>query len=543
MTQPKMLRSLSADIPASIVVFLVALPLCLGVALASNAPLFSGIIAGVAGGIIVGIVSKSHLSVSGPAAGLTSIVAAAIITLPSYEAFLVSVVICGIIQVAFGFLKLGVIGDYVPSSVIKAMLAAIGIILILNQFPHLLGDDSHFETDEGVKPADKGNIFSNFFNAFAHITPVALLIGGVCLALHFIWEAFVAKKQGMWKLVPAPLLVVLLGVGINWLFQQFQSGQALVGEHLVAIPKADSISSFFSFFTSPDWSALSNTKVLMTGLTIAMVASLESLLSIEAVDNLDPYKRVTPTNLELKAQGIGNIVSGLLGGLPVTSVIVRSSANVNAGAKSKISTILHGSLLLLSVAFIPQILNLIPKAALAAILVFTGYKLAKPSLFKSFYKSGWNQFLPFIITIVAILTTDLLKGVLIGMGVGLYFIVRSNFKKAVLIVNDKNNYLFRLRQHVAFLNKGIIRKELEKVPAHSYVLIDASKATFIDRDVAEEIEDYVLHAPLKKIQVELKMNPYHRQFFSPDLSILSNVVEEHKVDLDILNHEPKIESK
>lgn len=543
MTQPKLLRSFSSDVPASIVVFLVALPLCLGVALASNAPLFSGIIAGIAGGMVVGLVSKSHLSVSGPAAGLTSIVAAAIITLPSYEAFLVSVVICGILQIAFGFLKLGVIGDYVPSAVIKAMLAAIGIILILNQFPHLLGDDSHFETDEGVKQADKGNIFSNFFAAFTHITPVALLIGSVCLALHFVWESFVNKMKGNWKLIPAPLLVVVLGVGINWIFQQIQPEQALVGEHLVAIPKADSLPSFLSFFTAPDWSSITNSKVLTTGFTLALVASLESLLSIEAVDNLDPFKRVTPTNLELKAQGIGNIVSGLLGGLPVTSVIVRSSANVNAGAKSKVSTILHGALLLVSVAFIPQILNLIPKAALAAILVFTGYKLAKPSLFKTFYRQGWNQFLPFIITILAILATDLLKGVLIGMGVGLYFIVKSNFQKAVLIVNDKDKYLFRLRQHVAFLNKGIIRKELEKVPAHSYVLIDASKANFIDRDVAEEIEDYVLHAPLKKIQVELKMNPYHRQFFSPDISTLSAVVEEHKEELDILKHESKTESK
>jgi MFS superfamily sulfate permease-like transporter len=282
--------------------------------------------------------------------------------------------------------------------------------------------------------------------------------------------------------------------------------------------------------------------ILTTGLTLALVASLESLLSIEAVDDLDPYKRVTPTNLELKAQGVGNIVSGLLGGLPVTSVIVRSSANVNAGAKSKVSTILHGALLLLSVAFIPQLLNLIPKAALAAILVFTGYKLAKPSLFKSFYAKGMNQFLPFIITIVAILTTDLLKGVLIGMGVGLYFIVKSNFKRAVLIVHDNNNYLFRLRQHVAFLNKGIIRKELEKVPENAYVIIDATKATFIDRDVAEEIEDYVLHAPLKKIKVELKMNPYHHQFFSPDVSLLSQIVEENKRELSIDQHESKNET-
>ncbi|MET0461814.1 MAG: SulP family inorganic anion transporter [Chitinophagaceae bacterium] len=526
------LKSLSSDIPSSIVVFLVALPLCLGVALASNAPLFSGLIAGIVGGIVVGLLSKSHLSVSGPAAGLTAIVAAAIISLNSFEAFLVAVVIAGVLQVILGFLKAGVIGDYVPNNVIKGMLAAIGLILILNQFPHLLGDDSHFETDEGV-PQDKGNIFSNFIGAFAHITPIALLIGGVCLAVYFAWEKIVANKSGFIKLIPAPLLVVLIGVGLNTFFQN--NGSALQGEHLVIIPQASNASEFMSFFKSPDWSVIANPAVWMTGVTLALVASLESLLSIEAVDDLDPYQRVTPTNRELKAQGVGNIISGLLGGLPVTSVIVRSSANVNSGAKTKMSTILHGSLLLLCVAFIPAILNLIPKAALAAILIFTGYKLAKPSLFINFYKKGWDSFLPFVITIVAILATDLLKGVIIGIGVGLFFAFRSNFRSAVFVVNDQNKFLFRLRKDVSFLNKAIIKRKLEEVPEDSFVLIDTTRADYIDRDVIETIEDFLIAAPLKNIEVELRKSRNKEQGFH-DLVHEANagnhtIVREHDKDL------------
>lgn len=530
-------KSLSSDIPSSIVVFLVALPLCLGVALASNAPLFSGIIAGIIGGIVVGLGSKSHLSVSGPAAGLTAIVAAAIITLQSFEAFLVAVVIGGMIQVALGFLKAGVIGDYVPNNVIKGMLAAIGLILILNQFPHLLGDDSHFETDESV-PQDKGNIFSNFINAFAHVTPIALLIGGVCLAFYFVWEKLVANRKGFIKMIPAPLLVVFIGVGLNYIFQN--SGTALKGEHLVVIPQASSASEFFSFFKQPDWSFFTNSQVWVTGLTLALVASLETLLSIEAVDDLDPYQRVTPTNRELKAQGFGNIISGLIGGLPITSVIVRSSANVNAGAKTKVSTILHGTLLLLCVAFIPAILNLIPKSALASILIFTGYKLAKPSLFISFYKKGWDSFLPFVIAIVAILMTDLLKGVIIGIGVGLFFAFRSNFRSAVFVVNDNNKYLFRLRKDVSFLNKAIIKRKLEEVPENSYVFIDTTRADFIDRDVVETIEDFMIAAPLKNIDVELRRSTVKDQGFQGIVTEENGngfaIIRTHDKELKKVNH-------
>jgi MFS superfamily sulfate permease-like transporter len=512
-------KSLPNDITASIVVFLVALPLCLGVALASNAPLFSGLIAGIIGGIVVGLASKSHLSVSGPAAGLTAIVATAIITLPSFEAFLVAVVICGVLQVILGFIKAGVIGDYVPNSVIKGMLAAIGIILILKQFPHLVGYDKNFEGDESFRQPNDENTFSGLIHAFKHITPVATLIGIVCLIFHFTWEKFVAGKKGFMKLIPAPLLIVLIGIAINYFFTRNYPSSAISPEHLVSIPEASSTKEFFSFFTFPGWQYLFNKDVLVTGLVLALVASLESLLSIEAVDDLDPYQRVTPANRELKAQGLGNILSGLIGGLPVTSVIVRSSANVNAGAKTKMSTIYHGIFLLLSIAFIPAILNFIPKAALAAILIYTGYKLAKPSLFKSFYKKGWDQFLPFIITIVAILLTDLLKGVIIGIGVGLFFVLRSNFKTAVFVVHDTGKYLFRLRKDVSFLNKPIIKNKLEQVPEDSYVLIDASRADFIDKDVVETIEDFMLHAPLKNIRVELKRSMYKDQGFSSMLHL------------------------
>ncbi|MFM8255950.1 MAG: SulP family inorganic anion transporter [Bacteroidota bacterium] len=506
------IKSLPNDLTASVVVFLVALPLCLGVALASNAPLFSGIIAGVIGGIVVGLASRSHLSVSGPAAGLTAIVAGSLALLPSFEAFLLAVVIAGVMQLILGFAKAGVIGDFVPGSVIKGMLAAIGLILLINQFPHLLGDDSQFETDEGVPR--KGNIFSNFFFAFTNINTSAFIIGGLALLLNIFWEKFQKGKTGFIRFVPGPLLMVILGVALNQLFQTQNWLPALTGEHLVILPMANTPTEFFSFFTSPDWSQLGNSAVLTVAVTLALVASLETLLSIEAVDELDPYQRVTPTNRELKAQGLGNIVSGLLGGLPVTSVIVRSSANVNSGAKTKMSTIYHGTLLLLCVAFIPFLLNQIPKSALAAVLIFTGYKLAKPSLFVSFYKKGWNQFLPFVGTILAILATDLLKGVLIGIGIAIIFIIRTNFKSAIVVVNDTNKYLVRLRKDVSFLNKAILKQGLEKVPANSYVIIDVSRADFIDQDILEIIEDFQKHAPLENIKVEIKQNPFKKSIFN-----------------------------
>lgn len=507
------LKNFGADFPASIVVFLVALPLCLGIALASNAPLFSGIIAGIVGGIVIGSLSGSQLSVAGPAAGLTAIVAAAILKLPTFETFLLAVVICGALQLVFGFIKAGVIGDYVPNCVIKGMLAAIGLILILKQFPHLVGYDANYLGDESFKQSNDETTFSGIINAFKHITPVAVLIGALGLLFQFGWEKFTANKKGFIKIIPAPLIVVLIAIVINALFKN-SSGYAIDPKHIVNIPVAQSSDEFLSFFTTPEFNGFLNRDVWIAGITLALVASLETLLSIEAVDDLDPYQRVTNKERELKAQGIGNMISGLIGGLPITSVIVRSSANVNAGAKSKMSTIYHGILLLLCVAFIPGLLNLIPKSALAAVLIYTGYKLAKPSLFKAYYKKGWDQFLPFVITIAAILLTDLLIGVLIGIGVGLFFIIRSNFKTSVFIVHDHNKYLIRLRKDVSFLNKPIIKNKLEEIPENASVLIDASRADFIDKDIVEVIEDFSIHAPLKNIRVEIKRSDNKEQGFS-----------------------------
>lgn len=506
MNQRFSFRSLGADIPAAIVVFLVALPLCLGIALASNAPLFSGIIAGIIGGIVIGSLSGSQLSVSGPAAGLSAIVAAAILKLPSFEAFLLSVVICGALQIVLGYVKAGVLGDYIPNCVIKGMLAAIGLILILKQLPHLVGYDANFEGDETFSQANQENTFSALAKALRYITPVAVLIGVLSLLFQIFWEKFTQKKKGFIKIIPAPLVVVLIGVGINEFFKARGAAYAIEPQHMVSLPVAASASEFFSFFTAPDFSAIANKQVWIGGVTLALVASLETLLSIEAVDDLDPYQRVTNKERELKAQGAGNLLSGLLGGLPLTSVIVRSSANVNAGARTKASAILHGILLLSCVALIPGLLNLIPKAALAAILIYTGYKLAKPALFRYYYRKGWDQFVPFVVTILAILLTDLLVGVAIGIGVGILFVVRSNFRSAVLVVNDEQHYLFRLRKDVSFLNKPIVKNKLEEVPENASVMIDATRADFIDRDVIEVIEDFLIHAPLKNIRVDVKFN-------------------------------------
>lgn len=498
------IRTAPADLASSVVVFLVALPLCLGIALGSNAPLFSGIIAGIVGGIVIGALSGSQLSVSGPAAGLTAIVAGAIVLLPSFEAFLLSVVICGIIQLILGYARAGVIGDYIPKSVIKGMLAAIGIILILKQVPHLIGYNSNVEGGRSFLQQDTNNTFTAISGLFNAITPVAALIGVICLAFQFLWGGMAEKKGGWMKLVPAPLLVVLLGVGINELIR-WQSGAHVLGrEQMVNIPAAASTKEFFSFFTFPEWSHIFSRQVWITGITLALIASLETLLGIEATDNLDPLKRITPTNRELKAQGAGNIISGLIGGLPLTSVIVRSSANVHAGARTKMSTIYHGFFILLSVAFIPGILGLIPLSALAAILIYTGFKLASPSLFRSFYQKGWDQFLPFVATVVIILFTDLLVGVLAGLAIGLFFSARSNFRTAVLIVNDSNNYLIRLRKDVSILNKRGIKSKLAAVSENSSVLIDATRADFVDSDIVEMIEAFTLDAHQKNIKVEFK---------------------------------------
>jgi MFS superfamily sulfate permease-like transporter len=444
------------------------------------------------------------VSVTGPAAGLTVIVGAAILKLQAYEAFLLAVVIAGAIQFLLGFSKAALIGDYIPNSVIKGMLAAIGLILILKQLPHMIGYDADFPGDESFEQGNTENTFSGLFSAFNYITPSAMLIGFVSLVVLFLWEMKVSKLKKWLKLVPGPLSVVLIGTAISEWLKIYRPNMALETKHLVELPVAASANEFFSFFTFPKLEYLKNPDVWISAVTIAIVASLETLLGIEASDKLDPLKRVTPARRELRAQGAGNFISGMLGGLPLTSVVVRSSANVSAGAKTKASAILHGLLMLLCVCFIPAILNRIPLAALAAILIFTGYKLAKVSLFMSFYKRGWDQFIPFVVTIAAILMTDLLKGIVIGIIVGLFYMVRSNFRSSVLVVNDNNKFLFRLRKDVSFLNKPLIKQKLEQVPQDAYVLIDATRADFIDKDVIEEINDFMTHAHLKNIRVEVK---------------------------------------
>ena len=484
----KYMKHAGADLRASIVVVLVALPLCLGIALGSGAPLFSGIIAGVAGGIVIGMLSGSQLSISGPAAGLTVIVATAILKLQVYEAFLLAVVLAGLIQLILGFARAGVIGVYVPNAVIKGMLAAIGLILILKQFPHLVGYDND-------------------------ITPTAVVIGLISLGILAVWETRFIKSRKMLKQIPAPLIVVLAAVIIHEYYKAMQPAYALQAKQLVALPVAESVGAFFSFFTFPDIRFLNNPDVWVSAVTIAIVASLETLLGIEAVDKLDPLKRVTPTNRELKAQGIGNMVSGLLGGLPLTSVVVRSTANLSAGAKTKASAILHGILLLLCVMLIPALLNKIPLSALAAILIFTGYKLAKLTLFRDFYRKGWDQFVPFVVTIAAILLTDLLIGILIGIAVGLFFMLRSNFRSSVFVVNNNSHYLIRFRKDVSFLNKPIVKKKLEDVPRNAYVLIDTTRADYIDKDVIEEVNNFLLHAHLKKVRVEIRKSPNKSMHF------------------------------
>jgi MFS superfamily sulfate permease-like transporter len=483
-------KFLKEDLPAGLVVFLVALPLCLGIALASGAPLFSGIIAGIVGGIVVAFASGSALSVSGPAAGLTVIVLNGITTLGAYDQFLVAVVIAGILQIVLGFLKAGVIGYYFPSSVIKGMLAAIGIILILKQLPIAIG-------------YNKAAVVSYHMGS--------ILIASISIAIILFWELPILKKYAFFKYVPGALIAVLVGVGLNQFFKTSIPEWALSADALVKLPVANNSAEFIGQFTLPNVNALGNYQVYVVAVTIAIIASLESLLSTEAGDKLDPYKRVTPTNRELKAQGLGNLISGMIGGLPMTAVIVRTSANVNAGAKTKLSAIFHGLLLLVSVVGFATVLNQIPLACLAAVLLVVGYKLAKITLFKEMYKLGWEQFVPFFVTVVAIQFSDLLKGIALGMLVAIFYILRRNFRRDYEIHQDKQSeggaITILLAEQVTFINKGSIAKKLSDIAAGTTVTIDASRAHYIDLDVLEIIYDFETSAKLKNIQVHLVQVP------------------------------------
>lgn len=497
-------KNLRYDIPAGLVVFLVALPLCLGIALASGAPLMSDIIAGIVGGIVVGSLSHSNLSVSGPAAGLTSIVLASLAELKTYEVFLVAVAIAGVLQILFGLLKTGAIGNYVPSPVIKGMLAAIGVILILKQIPHALGYDADYEGDESFEQPDGTNTFSTIWFAIRTYRPAAIIITAVTVAILIVWELKPLKKLLFFQLVPGALIAVLSGVMINNLvFTGMGDGFVLDGNHLANIPKSAGIGGFFSSLSFPDFSGLGNFAVWKVAITIALVASLESLLSVEAVDKIDPDKKITSKDRELVAQGVGNTVSAFLGGLPITAVIVRSSANVNAGGKTRFSAIFHGALLLISVLFFAPWLNMIPLSALAGVLFFVGYKLTSPTVIKSVTQKGYMQYVPFFVTIAAILFTDLLVGILIGIGVGMLFTIRTNMQKAVVFTRHNNNYLLRFRKDVYFLNIKNVKDILAKVPNNSNLLIDTSRANFIDPDIIELIEDFSCTAVAKGIGLEV----------------------------------------
>lgn len=503
-----MFSNFKNDIKAGVVVFLVALPLCLGIALAQNAPLFSGIIAGVIGGIVVATISGSKLSVSGPAAGLTSIVIASVTQLGSFENFLLAVSLAGLFQIVLGIARAGIIGYYFPSAVIKGMLSAIGIILILKQVPHLIGYDKDAEGDESFIQSDGQNSFSEFSNMLQYVNFGSIIIGLVSIGILLLWQSNAIKKNKILSQIPSALLVVIMAILIDLLFNQFIPSLEVKAEHLVRLPEFNGFDSFITSFKHPNFNAILNPDIYKVALTIAAVASLETLLSLEAIDKLDPDNQISPTNRELVAQGIGNLLSGLIGGLPITSVIVRSSANVNSGGKTQLASIIHGLLFIFAIFIIPGVLQLIPLSALAAILILTGFNLCKPALYKLMYKQGWDQFLPFIITVIIMLFTDLLKGVTVGIVVSIIFILRHNYRAPFKIVQEildgRLHVFIKLSQNVTFINKGRFIELFKSIPPGSYISIDGGRATFIDKDVLEIISVYKQSAHIHKTTVILE---------------------------------------
>ncbi|WP_031426724.1 SulP family inorganic anion transporter [Flavimarina sp. Hel_I_48] len=499
-----MFKHLKNDIPAAIVVFFVALPLCLGIALASGAPLFSGLISGIVGGIIVGALSGSNLGVSGPAAGLSAIVLAAITTLGGYENLLLAVVLGGGIQILFGVLRAGVIGYYFPSSVIKGMLTGIGIIIILKQIPHFFGYDADPEGDWGFFQRDGENTFSELGNIVGNISIGATLIACIGMAILVLWDAVLSKKGRIFKLVQGPLVAVALGIIYYLATQGTEWG--ISDEHLVSVPIPEDFNSFINQFTLPNFAMIGRMDIWVTAFTIALVASLETLLCVEATDKLDPHKNTTPTNRELFAQGTGNVISGMIGGLPVTQVIVRSSANIQSGGATKMSAILHGFLLLISVIVVPNILNLIPLSVLAAVLFLVGYKLAKPKLFIQMYTLGWKQFVPFIVTILGIVFGDLLIGISLGLAIGIFVILVKSYQNSHFLHIDKKGendkeVKMTLAEEVTFINKGAILKELNNLDAGTHLYIDTRKTKYLDNDIIEILDDFRVKAHDKNIAV------------------------------------------
>lgn len=502
-----MLRYLKNDIPASIVVFFVALPLCLGIALASGAPLFSGLIAGIVGGIIVGALSGSQIGVSGPAAGLAAIVLTAIGALGGYENFLVAVVLGGAIQIIFGVLKAGIIAYYFPSSVIKGMLTGIGIIIILKQIPHFFGYDADPEGDFAFFQVDGENTISEIFNSLNFINPGATVVAFLSLGILVLWDKILTKKAKIFQLIQGPLVAVFMGI-IFYNLTKDSSMWSISPDHLVSVPIPDTFDSFMGQFSFPNFQVIVRPEIWITAFTIALVASLETLLCVEATDKLDPHKNVTPTNRELLAQGTGNIISGMIGGLPITQVIVRSSANIQSGGRSKLSSIIHGFFLLISVILIPRLLNMIPLSVLASILFIVGYKLAKPALFKQMYDLGWKQFIPFTVTVLGIIFTDLLIGIGLGLAVGIVVILIKSYQNShFLHIEDKSNGKHRIKitlaEEVTFFNKGAILKELDSLPRETSLELDVRKTRYLDNDIIEILDDFALKAKERNIDIHL----------------------------------------
>ncbi|MFK7059433.1 SulP family inorganic anion transporter [Flavobacterium oreochromis] len=498
--------NLGSDLPAGLVVFLVALPLCLGIALASGAPLFAGIISGVVGGIVVGYLSNSHLSVSGPAAGLTAIILTAKTDLGGFNVFLLAVFIAGLIQIILGFLKAGAISNYFPNNVIEGMLGGIGVIIFLKQLPHAFGYDKDYEGDLAFLQPDGENTFSELFSVIGNIHLGATLIAVISLLILILWPKISFFKK--LKLLPPALVAVLVGIILNYIFVISESPLAVLDGHLVKLPVPKSFGEFKDSFILPDFSQFTNQKVWMVGVTIAVVASIETLLCIEAADRMDKHKRYTDTNNELKAQGIGNLVSALLGGLPMTSVVVRTTANADAGAQTKMAAIFHGVLLIVCAILIPSILNMIPLATLAAVLLLVGYKLANPKVIKHFYERGKYQFIPFIATMICVVFTDLLKGVALGLVISIIFILKGNMQRAYNF--RRENYTegdlihIDLAQEVSFLNKAAIKVSLASIPENSSVVINASDTVYIAHDVLDLIKEFKnIRAKEENIQVKL----------------------------------------
>lgn len=499
-------KHIKQDLPASIVVFFVALPLCLGIALASGAPLFSGIIAGIVGGIVVGMASGSRLGVSGPAAGLAVIVFDAIATLGSWELFLCAAVLAGVFQIALGYLRAGFVAYFFPTSVITGMLTGIGLLIILKQLPYLLGWHADFLGEQAFQQFNGENTFSAITHAISQISLPALLISAFSLALLVVWDKYLTPKHKIFQLIQGPIVVVLLGIVFTVILNQ--ASAPLSVDQLVSLPVISSFTDLTNEMAFPAFEQMFSLDVLTVAAVMAIVASIETLLSVEATDKLDPQRNTTPTNRELKAQGLGNIFSGLLGGLPVTQVIVRSSANIAFGARSKLSAIMHGFFLLIAVVAIGGLLNLIPLASLAAVLIIVGYKLAKPATFSVMYRAGWEQFLPFMATIIVMLVTDLLSGVIAGLAVSVFFTLKHSYKNSfhfrdtVENQNDLETHHIVLAEEVSFFNKPSILKKLNSLPENSKVILDFTNSKSVAFDVIELVKDFSAKAHHRNISVE-----------------------------------------